>query len=150
MERPIQILMHVGTKISSHFSDMLVADFGLGLNEWRIVSMLANVQKCTIGDIVTSTGIHKTIVSRSLQQLSTRSLLAVERRKRYVTVRALDDCVKLYARVLPAVRAREADLMRLLSDGQQQALAAALTCVQLGLEALDSSDRNSTAAWAQS
>lgn len=94
----IQELALVGTRLCSNFSDILVKQLGIGINEWRVLNALNHRKQVKISDICREAGIHKTVVSRALQALEQKHLIYALRERRYVTVsinengiKALDD-----------------------------------------------------------
>lgn len=65
-------LMVLNNRLASGASDLYIRLFGLGINEWRSLNVIYLFPGCHATTIVERIGIHKTVVSRSLQALISR------------------------------------------------------------------------------
>lgn len=70
-------LGHLNNRLSSGASDLYLRLFGIGLNEWRILSVLSNWPGSTPPAIGETVAMHKTVVSRSLRSLADKGLLRI-------------------------------------------------------------------------
>ncbi|MGY1635997.1 MarR family winged helix-turn-helix transcriptional regulator [Geodermatophilus sp. SYSU D00742] len=90
--------------------------FGVGVNDWRVVSALGNHPGATAGEVCTVLGLNKSVVSRSVAGLTERGLVTIERadgqRRLYLTA----DGVALHDQLLPLALERERWMLRGFSD----------------------------------
>jgi DNA-binding MarR family transcriptional regulator len=74
------LLSVVNNHLASTASDLYLRHFGLGINEWRILSVLSNTPGSTASHICETVGMHKGVASRSLREMEGKELLRIERR----------------------------------------------------------------------
>ncbi|MGY1823732.1 MarR family winged helix-turn-helix transcriptional regulator [Geodermatophilus sp. SYSU D00079] len=90
--------------------------FGVGVNDWRIVSALGNHPGATAGAVCTVLGLNKSVVSRSVAGLAGRGLVTIERvdgqRRLYLTAEG----VALHDQLLPLALERERRMLRGFSE----------------------------------
>jgi DNA-binding MarR family transcriptional regulator len=90
--------------------------FGVGVNDWRIISALGNHPGATAGEVCTVLGLNKSVVSRSVAGLTERELVTIERadgqRRLYLTA----DGVALHDELLPLALERERWMLRGFTD----------------------------------
>jgi DNA-binding MarR family transcriptional regulator len=71
-------LNHLNNRLSSGASQLYRKHFGVGLNEFRILSVMANAPGCTANHICQTLGLHKAVVSRSLQEMQAKGLVDID------------------------------------------------------------------------
>lgn len=69
----------VNNKLTSGASDLYLRCFGMGINEWRILSVLSNTPGSGTAHICETVGMHKAVASRSLRELEAKAMIRIER-----------------------------------------------------------------------
>lgn len=59
-------------------SRLFLRRFGVGINEWRVLSAIVNLPGCTATQVGEELGLNKSVVSRSLHLLHSRELVTVD------------------------------------------------------------------------
>lgn len=114
--------------------------FGLGTNEWRVLSALSNYPGLTAASVGKELGMNKAIVSRSVATLRERRLIVLLRergaRRLYLTGagRAQHDAI------LPIALHREKLLLAGLSESEVATFRALLAKILVDLAALEAYD----------
>ncbi|QRN93810.1 winged helix-turn-helix transcriptional regulator [Archangium violaceum] len=93
--------------------------FGLKVNEWRVITVLAENDELTQQEIVGRTKMDKVTVSRAAQVLERRRLLRRVTNTddgRSLRLSLTAEGQKLYARVVPAVLELEAEVLKGLGE----------------------------------
>jgi len=73
------LLSTLNNRLSSGASDLYLQRFGVGINEWRILTVLNQFPGCTAAFVSERAAIHLTVISRSLRGLQDKGLVAVDR-----------------------------------------------------------------------
>jgi len=73
------LLSTLNNRLSSGASDLYLQRFGVGINEWRILTVLKQFPGCTASFVSEQAAIHLTVISRSLRGLQDKGLVAVDR-----------------------------------------------------------------------
>lgn len=73
------LLSNLNNRLSSGASDLYLRRFGIGINEWRILSVLSNTPHSNATHIGETVSMHKGVVSRSVRELQDKGLLSIER-----------------------------------------------------------------------
>jgi DNA-binding MarR family transcriptional regulator len=85
--------------------------FGIGVNDWRVLSALGNRPGATAAEVCALLGMDKSVASRSVAGLADRGLLAIERvpgqRRLYLTRQGAE----VHDQVLPMALERERRLL---------------------------------------
>lgn len=101
----------VANGMSSLGSRRYLREFGVGINEWRVLSSLANAPGSTAGFVSDLVGIHKSVVSRSLKTLQEAGLVGHDpelgRRRLFLTAAG----AALHDKIIPVALEREALLL---------------------------------------
>jgi DNA-binding MarR family transcriptional regulator len=71
-------LNHLNNRLSSGASQLYLRHFGVGLNEFRILSVLANTPGETANHICLTLGMHKAVVSRTLKEMQSKALVNID------------------------------------------------------------------------
>jgi DNA-binding MarR family transcriptional regulator len=74
------LLSHLNNSLSSTASQLYLRHFGIGINEWRILSVLSNTPYSNATHICDTVFMHKTVASRSLREMQAKALLTIEKR----------------------------------------------------------------------
>ena len=127
-------LNRLAAEVSERLSRLYAERFGLDIPQWRVLATLSAADMTTARDIVASTRTHKSTVSRAVQQLLDRKLIARANSRadaRAYTLRLTADGRKLFKALAPVVLAYE----REVRAGMGKADAAALDRGIAALEA---------------
>lgn len=74
------LLSVLNNRLSSGASQLYLRQFGVGINEWRILSVLSNTPGSNTVHICETVSMHKTVASRSLREMEAKGLLRIEKR----------------------------------------------------------------------
>jgi DNA-binding MarR family transcriptional regulator len=131
-------LNRLANAVSEHLSEIYTGRFGLQIAEWRVLVTVGRRRDCTAQQIVSSTRMHKSRVSRAVAALVERGLL--ERESNEADARAWPLCltaegVRLYEGLIPLALGREAGLISQLSTYERRGFLAGITKLEriLGL-----------------
>jgi DNA-binding MarR family transcriptional regulator len=100
---------------------------GLGLTEWRVVSLLGTGATLTARKIGQTSAIDKGLLSRTLVALEQRGLIATSRDardRRLVKVKLTAKGQAIYDQTIPHMQARHRALMQTLNKSEQVAAFA--------------------------
>lgn len=120
--------------VSEQLSAIYAARFNLDIPQWRILANLATRGDMTAQDIARITYSHKSTISRAVQELEDRGLIArkvLSSDKRSFTLALTSEGRRLFRQLLPLVLDFERNLIASLSDADARALLKGLA----GLEA---------------
>ena len=97
----------IGNAWSSGSSVFFMQRYGIGVNDWRVLSALANHPGATAVEVSAVVGLHKSVVSRTVATLSGRGLVGIDltdgNRRLYLTRAGVD----LHDELLPHALRRE-------------------------------------------
>lgn len=123
VERFLTYRLHaLHTALNRQAIDILGRVAGLGLPEWRVVSLLGTGATLTAGKIGQTSAIDKGLLSRTLAALEQRGLIVTGRdaRDRRVMKVALTASGRaVYDKTIPHMQARQRALMSALNKGEQ-------------------------------
>ncbi len=99
--------------------------YGLMRNDWRVMAALGDDQPLTANEVCRRTNMDKVQVSRAISRLLNRTLVARtqdtdDRRRWILRLTATGD--EIYREVVPAARAREAELLTVLDPAERRQL----------------------------
>jgi DNA-binding MarR family transcriptional regulator len=102
-----------------------VKTFDLTVTEWRLLSAIVEQQPCAAGELAFSLDSDKALTGRLLKKLDQRRLISIgsnpnDGRAMIVTTTTAGDA--MYRRILPFAQARQATLLRLLSESEREQL----------------------------
>jgi DNA-binding MarR family transcriptional regulator len=120
-------LNSLNNKLSSGASDLYIKLFGIGINDWRVLSVAVKNQGCIANFIAEQMDVHKTIVSRSIQSLREQKYLRVEPAGKEKLIFLTPSGQRLYSDVARIALAREKLLLRGLTSEQQSLLRSLLS-----------------------
>lgn len=115
----------VQQEVSRLIATAYVERYDLMRNDWRVMAALGNDQPLTANGICDRTNMDKVQVSRALSRLLHRGLVArsqdTQDRRRWI-LRLTESGETIYREIVPAARAREAELLAVLSDAERRQL----------------------------
>lgn len=134
----VQALLNtLNNRLSSGASDLYLRHFGVGINEWRILTVLRSTSGCTAAYIAARAVIHLTVISRGLRSLQGKGLVDIDRSawQRLATLTA--DGRALHDRVAAVALARERCLLQGLTDAEVDTLRGLLGRLTANVAAVD-------------
>jgi DNA-binding MarR family transcriptional regulator len=130
----------IANVVSSSASQVYLRRYGIGVNDWRVVSHLGLDPGCTAQVVSNVLQVDKSVVSRSVKTLVDRGLIAVEStpgfRRLYLTAKG----AALHKEMMPVVLQRERILLAGLSPEEVDQLLGLLRRLQANLPALAAYD----------
>ena len=133
-------LSHINNRLSSGASQLYLRMFGIGINEWRILSVLSNWPKSTAGTIGETVAMHKTVVSRSLRELEEKGLVKIDAGgpQRTMTLTAAGQ--RMHDRIAVIALERERLLLQGFSEAERKQLLALLKRLLRNVEPVNAWD----------
>jgi DNA-binding MarR family transcriptional regulator len=119
--------------VSERLSAIYASKFNLDIPQWRILANLASRGDMTAQDIARITYSHKSTVSRAVQELENRGLIARKvssADKRSFTLALTSEGRRMFRQLLPLVLEFERKLMASISDADARALLKGLTALE--------------------
>lgn len=107
--------------ISTGLSRIYTDEYGLSVAEWRVIANLAEHRVLNAKQIVVTTGMEKSKVSRTVKSLSDRGLISQRRKESDNRARDLALTASgetLYANLVPRALDWELQLLECLSSGE--------------------------------
>lgn len=99
--------------------------FGMMRHDWRVMAALGNDQPLSANEVCDRTHMDKVQVSRAISRLLGRELVVrvqdAEDRRRWI-LRLTPAGEEMYRDIVPAARAREAELLATLSESERRQL----------------------------
>ncbi|WP_143479325.1 MarR family winged helix-turn-helix transcriptional regulator [Pseudomonas aeruginosa] len=132
-----KLLANAGTRISSLLSEYLIGNFDIGINEWRVILFAEKSEGQTIGDVCKHAKIYKSVVSRAIQHLEAKGLLAVTRTNRNVRIALSPEGRIFLAHVKPIAQEKEEELMGEISADDAKLLEQTLQRIASNLDKFD-------------
>ena len=111
--------------------------FGIGITEWRVISVLSSVEQGSIQSISDTLGIDKAAISRCIKKLETKHYIAVNdhpQDRRSYLIHLTEAGQQLYDMVSDYAIAREKKLLSVLSAEEQDQLLKLLKMLRQSLE----------------
>lgn len=122
--------------VSEQLSAIYATRFNLDIPQWRILANLASRGDITAQDVARVTYSHKSTISRAVQELEDRGLIAREvstSDKRSFTLALTSEGRRLFRQLLPLVLDFERNLIASLSDADARALLKGLAGLESAL-----------------
>ena len=122
--------------VSEQLSAIYATRFNLDIPQWRILANLASRGDMTAQDIARITYGHKSTISRAVQELEDRGLIARKvssSDKRSFTLALTSEGRRLFRQLLPLVLDFERNLIASLSDADARALLKGLAGLESAL-----------------
>ena len=120
---------NISSRLSRGASQTYLKYFGVGITEWRVIAVLALMPNISANQICAAVGLDKAAVSRSLQTLERRGLVAMtddplDNRSRSLALTAAGD--DLHDRIIEVALEREMRLLSCLTPDEVEGLVLAL------------------------
>ncbi|MEM1154644.1 MAG: MarR family winged helix-turn-helix transcriptional regulator [Pseudomonadota bacterium] len=134
------VLNNLAERVSACLSDIYSDDYQLSIPEWRIIANLAEHSPLSAHQIVELTTMEKSKVSRAVNSLTERSLVAQRRAEgdsRAKDLTLTDTGRQLYHAIVPRVLDWEADLLKGMDPGEYRDLIYILTKLESRLGQLE-------------
>lgn len=119
------LVNNLADRISTGLSRIYAGEYGLSIPEWRVLANLAEHRVLSATQIVTTTAMEKSKVSRAVKSLSSRGLISQSRREDDNRARdlALTPAGEaLYRKLVPQALEWERELLECLSAGEYRDL----------------------------
>jgi DNA-binding MarR family transcriptional regulator len=119
------LVNNLADRISTGLSRIYAGEYGLSIPEWRVLANLAEHRILSATQIVTTTAMEKSKVSRAVKSLSSRGLISQSRREDDNRARdlALTPAGEaLYRKLVPQALEWERELLECLSAGEYRDL----------------------------
>lgn len=139
-------LSHLNNRLSSGASQLYLKHFGVGINEWRILSVLSNWPRSSAGTIGETVGMHKTVVSRSLRGMEEKHLVIIDTGDGQRLMELTPAGQALHDRIVVVALERERLLTQDFSDEERRTLIALLARMLVNVEAVNAWDPMAEAA----
>lgn len=123
-------------EVSERLSRIYAERFGLDIPQWRILANLASRGQTTAQDIARFTLSHKSTISRAVQQLEDRGLIArtvSDADKRSFAMNLTAEGKRLFRQLLPQVLDFERNLMAELTEAEGRALLKGIAALESAL-----------------
>ncbi|MGY1661739.1 MarR family winged helix-turn-helix transcriptional regulator [Geodermatophilus sp. SYSU D00705] len=130
----------IASTITTSGSQVYLRNFGVGMNDWRVVSCIGMDPGITAQEISNVTKIDKSVISRSVKSLVAAKLVTVETSPGFRRLYLTGDGARLYKDVVPVALEREELLLAGLSDEEVEQLLGLLRRINANLPALAAYD----------
>jgi DNA-binding MarR family transcriptional regulator len=145
-DKSIIIRIHnVYKKMARNASRVYLSLFGVGLTEWRILSVIADGENVTATRICETIDLDKAAASRSISLLKSEGYLSSRSSDdgtRSAVLELTDKGLDLHDRILPLSEQREASLLKGLSQQERKTLLDLLKRLQANADELNGPDSN--------
>ncbi|MBN8980689.1 MAG: winged helix-turn-helix transcriptional regulator [Rhizobiales bacterium] len=135
------LLLFVANKLASGASNTYRRQFGVGVTEWRILSLLANEPDCSAQRICEFFDLDKALVSRTLQVLAKSQIVSIHvdayRRR---TINLTRKGLALHNRIIKVALSREERLLTGFTSSETDKLAEFLGRLLIQVTTLNSQD----------
>lgn len=142
--RSIIIRIHnVSKKMARNASRVYLSQFGVGLTEWRILSVIADGENVTATRICDTIDLDKAAASRSINLLKSGGYLSSRSSDdgtRSSVLELTDKGLELHDRILPLSEQREASLLKGLSEEERRTLLDLLKRLQANADEMNGSN----------
>lgn len=119
------LVNNLADRISTGLSRIYAGEYGLSIPEWRVLANLAEHRVLNASQIVTTTAMEKSRVSRAVKSLASRDLISQSRRADDNRARDLaltPAGAALYRKLVPQALEWERELLECLSAGEYRDL----------------------------
>jgi DNA-binding MarR family transcriptional regulator len=120
------LLSMLNNQLASGASDLYLKLFGVGINEWRIITALIKYPGCIAAVVAEKCMIHKGVVSRSLQTLHEKGIVRTEIDSPLRTLYLTDEGIKLHDRIVKIAFKRQDLLLQGLTQAEVHTLLGLL------------------------
>jgi DNA-binding MarR family transcriptional regulator len=138
----------ISNAITNSGSQVYLRRFGVGMNDWRVLSYVGMDPGVTAQEVSSHTKIDKSVISRSVKTLVENGLVIVESSPGFRRLFLTQDGAKLYKALVPVAMDRERILLDGLTDDDVDELLRLLRTLRDNLPGLGAFDPASQAAQA--
>ncbi len=131
------LLSVLNNRMSSGASQLYLARFGVGINEWRILSVLSNTPWSNATHICDTVQMHKTVASRAIRDMQAMALLRIERRDGQRLIALTAKGQRLHDRIAPIALERERLLVSGFTPAEREQLLRLLRRLRNNLPIVD-------------
>ncbi|QHE84739.1 MarR family winged helix-turn-helix transcriptional regulator [Hydrogenophaga sp. BPS33] len=131
------LLNILNNRISSGASDLYIKRFGVGINDWRVLSIVARYPGCIATFAAEKMEVHKAIVSRAMQVLVDHGYVRLEPQGKEKLVFLTPQGKRLYEKIAKVALAREKLLLRGLSEERKAQLRTLLAHLTANVPAMN-------------
>jgi DNA-binding MarR family transcriptional regulator len=124
-----------------------IETFDIAVTEWRMLAAIVQQQPCGVGELALNLDSDKALTGRTLKRLEQRKLISIDAHPtdgRALVVKTTSAGEAMYRKILPFAQARQAALLRQLSEAEREELWSVLgrliEHVTLSLEPEESSE----------
>lgn len=143
-DRSVIIRIHnVSKKMARNASRVYLTRFGVGLTEWRILSVIAGGENMTATRICDTIDLDKAAASRSINLLKSEGYLSSRSSDdgtRSAVLELTEKGLTLHDRILPLSEQREAQLLKGVSRQERRTLLDLLKRLEANADELNGSD----------
>jgi DNA-binding MarR family transcriptional regulator len=130
----------IANALSSSASQVYLREFGIGVNDWRVISHLGMEPGCTAQVISNVLQVDKSVVSRSVKTLVDRGLVAIESTPGFRRLYLTGVGAALHKEMVPVALQRERLLVSGLEPAEVDQLLALLRRLHANLPTLTAYD----------
>lgn len=131
------LLNILNNRISSGASDLYIRRFGVGINEWRLLSVIARYPGCIVTFAAGKMEVHKGIVSRALQSLAEGGHLRVEPQGKEKLIYLTTAGKRLYEAIVRVALEREKLLLKGFTEERKAMLLDLLRQLMANADAMN-------------
>jgi DNA-binding MarR family transcriptional regulator len=127
----------VNNRLVSGASVLYLRHFGVGVNEWQVMSVLSNTPHSATAHICKTVAMHKTVASRSLRELESKGLVRIERREGQRVMSLTERGQTMHDEIAEVALERERRLLACFNAAEQAQLRDLLRRMRAQLEVVD-------------
>ena len=131
------LLGTLNNRISSSASQLFLRSYGVGINEWRVLSVLSNTPASTSMHIGETVSMHKTVVSRTVRSMEAKQLLTINECRGARVMTLTDAGQTMHDEIANIALRREALLLTGFSAKERSTLITFLRRLRGNLEMLE-------------
>jgi DNA-binding MarR family transcriptional regulator len=116
------LLNVLNNRLTSGASTLYLRNYGVGINEWRIMVVLARTPDISAKTICQQSAIHLTVISRSLRDMEAKGFVEIQKSKWERAIRLTPLGIETYNLILKTARQREKLLLTGFDDAEKSQL----------------------------
>jgi len=116
------LLNVLNNRLTSGASTLYLRNYGVGINEWRIMVVLARTPDASAKTISQQSAIHLTVISRSLRDMESKGLVEIQPSKWERAIKLTPQGIETYNLILKTARQREKLLLTGFDEKEQSQL----------------------------
>jgi DNA-binding MarR family transcriptional regulator len=113
------LLSTLNNRLSSGASDLYLKHFDVGINEWRILTVMAQYEECNAKFIAEQAAIHEAVISRSVRGMAEKGLVHIDSSSWQRTLSLTKEGTQKYLDIAEVALRREALLVTGLTADEQ-------------------------------